>query len=79
MTDFLKPLPTQPWGDRWPHEHLETPLVRPQGRNLPVVPLQAGGPQARLAAQEGWRLLHAVQEKLEEALVRPPPGQADVL
>lgn len=79
MTDFLKPLPPQPWGDRWPHEHLETPLVRPQGRNLPVVPLQAGGPQARLAAQEGRRLLHAVQEKLEEALVRPPPGQADVL
>lgn len=53
--------------------------MRPQGRDLPVVPVEAGGPQAGLAAQEGRRLIHAVPAELEEALVRPPPVQAHVL
>lgn len=69
----------QPLLPRGPDEHLEAALVRPQGRDLPVVPGQAGGPEAGLAAQEGRRLVHAVAPQLETPLVRAAPEQAHVL
>lgn len=64
---------------RRPDEHVEAALVRSEGRDLPVVPGQAGGSEAGLAAQEGRRLVHAVPPKLEAPLVRAAAEQADVL
>lgn len=64
---------------RRPDEHVEAALVRPEGRDLPVVPRQAGGAQAGLAAQEGRRLVHAVAAQLEAALVRAAAEQTHVL
>lgn len=64
---------------RWPDEHVEAALVRAEGRDLPVVSGQAGGPEAGLAAQEGRGLVDAVPPKLEAPLVRAAAEQAHVL
>ncbi len=58
---------------------MEAALVRPQRRDLPVVPGQAGSSEAGLAAQEGRGLVHAVPPQLEAPLVRSAAEQAHVL
>lgn len=60
-------------------EHVEAALVCSEGRDLPVVSSQAGGSEAGLAPQEGWRLVYAVPTKLEAPLVRAAPEQTHVL
>lgn len=44
-----------------------------------MVPSQAGGVEAGLAAQEGRRLVHAVPPQLEAPLVRAEAEQTHVL
>lgn len=77
------PLPrnnqTSPLSCRWPHDPVAPPLVRPEGRDLHVVPGQAGLGQVRLALQEGRGDVHLVTPQLEDALVRPARLQTHVL
>ena len=45
-----------------PDDPLEETLVCAEGRDLHVVPLQAGVPEVRLAVQEGWRPVHPLTQ-----------------
>lgn len=46
----------------WSDDTMEEALVRVEGRNLHVVPVQTRVPQVRLALQEGGRPLHPLTE-----------------